>query len=207
MSLVQRSDNEKHILPFIIDSDEENDFNKDKERASVFCLTELEREKGGGFLRKTPPEKIQYIVEICHPFWIAPFNGKSVLIDGLNISEHFMSQETIPNLEEFLEKLNNNAKSRQAYSSFLSDNLNYFQISNEEEKTIFEGLITDQNFLSDFLEYFAHVNSINGSVANCVFITPAKTKAEIKTQIKEIENLRTKFLSEVAILLDIINQK
>jgi hypothetical protein len=57
-----RLKNEKNLLPFAtLAQASEEPFTKDAERAAVYCLAELDRDKGGGFFKKRPPEKLVFI--------------------------------------------------------------------------------------------------------------------------------------------------
>jgi len=82
---------EKTLLPFATLSPASGEsFTKDAERAAVFCLAELGRDKGGGFFKKRTPEKLVSIAEVYYPFWVAPFGRLVLLLDGLNVTSQFL---------------------------------------------------------------------------------------------------------------------
>ena len=118
----------KTLLPFAaLSQPTMAPFTKDAERAAVFCLAELDRDKGGGFFKKRAPEKLVFIAEVYYPFWVAPFGRIALLLDGLNVTSHSISYSVLPDLKVFKDKMNIRSETRQAYVTFLSNNLNYFQ--------------------------------------------------------------------------------
>ncbi|MFO7495677.1 MAG: hypothetical protein R6X05_08610, partial [Desulfobacterales bacterium] len=58
-------------------------------------------------------------------------------------------------------KLRSQQMTRQIYTSFLIDNQNYFQNSNTELTLKIEGLIEDDEFLIEFLEYTQQAKTID----------------------------------------------
>ena len=57
---------EKTLLPFAVSSQTDTEFFTDEvEKAAVLCISELDRETGGGFFRKQAPEKLVFLSNIC----------------------------------------------------------------------------------------------------------------------------------------------
>ena len=62
------------VLPFSIASENRKEpFSKEMEHAALFCLAELERNKGGGLILKQPAERMAFITEVGYPFWLIPW--------------------------------------------------------------------------------------------------------------------------------------
>ena len=76
-------------------------FTKDAERATVFCLAESGRSKGGGFFKKRAPEKLVSIAEVYYPFWVTHFGRLALLFDGLNVASHTINYPVLPDLKSF----------------------------------------------------------------------------------------------------------
>ncbi len=170
----------------------------------MFCLAELNRDKGGGFLIKHSPEKISFIAEVCYPFWLAPFADRTLLLDGLNLTSHTLNYTPLPDVESFRDNLLLNSKSKQIYTAHLSSNQNYFQASNDEQKRIIEGLVNDQEFIPDFINYVTEGEEYNNPLADCVLISPAHTIEEINSSIKSLEDFRSKLIFELKELKDVV---
>jgi DNA repair exonuclease SbcCD ATPase subunit len=96
------------------------------------------------------------------------------------------------------------SKTRQAYAAFLSNNLNYFQVSDNEEAKVIDGLITDADFLHEFMSYLNEAIMTEDPVVDSVLISPANDEAAILSITQELENLQSKFVGELRELNEII---
>jgi len=188
----------KTLLPFASYLQSENgSLQREFEKAAVFCLTELGRETGGGVFRKKPSEKIVFIAEVYYPFWIAPFRGFTLLFDGLNTSSHTMTYPAISDLQVFKTNLNQRSSTRQIYATFLSNHLSYFQISNSEQVKVIEGLISDIDFIREFMDYSKEATTTENSVTDSVLISPAHDEKQIMNNIQELEVSRSSVAREL----------
>jgi len=179
-------------------------FTKDAERATIFCLAELGRSKGGGFFKKRAPEKLVSIAEVYYPFWVTHFGRLALLFDGLSVASHTMSYPVLPDLKGFKDKMNFRSKTRQAYVTFLSNSITYFQPSENEERKVINGLITDADFLREFVPYLNEVVTTNTPVVDSVLISPTNNEAAILAITQNLENMRSKLAAEVTELNGII---
>ena len=196
---------QKNLLPFASYLQSENDsLRREVEKAAILCLTELGRETGGGLFRKRPPEKVVFIAEVYYPFWIAPFRGSAILFDGLNISSHTMTYPAVPDLQVFKDNLNQRSSTRQIFATFLSNHLNYFQDSNSEQHKVIEGLISDVDFLREFMEYSKEATITENPVTDSVLISPAHDEKQIMNNIQELEISRSRVAQELDELNEII---
>lgn len=188
----------KSILQFsILSPNRKKPFTKETERAAIFCLAELERTKGGGLVIRQPPEKLAFLAEVCYPFWLVTLGEIGLLFDGLNLNSHTLTYLTIPDVQVFLNNVNRSSKTRQAYMAFLSDNLNYFRVSGNEERKIIDGLITEPEFLHDFTSYLSEASPIETSLSDMVVISPTLDESSIFSITQELQNLKSKFVQEV----------
>jgi hypothetical protein len=201
----------KSILPFSTLSQNRVElFPKETERAAIFCLAELERAKGGGLVKKQPPEKLVFIAEVCYPFWLVTLEKIGLLFDGLSTTSHPLTYPTVPDAQAFLGGVNRSSQTRQAYMAFLSDNLNYFQLSGNEERMVIDGLITNPEFLHEFTSYLSRATTIRTSLPDMVVVSPTLDESSIFSIIEELQSLKSKFIEETNTLytsMKLINAK
>jgi hypothetical protein len=197
---------EKALLPFANCSQANIAFDNDVEKATVFCLSELNREKGGGFFKKQDAEKLVYISKVYYPFWLAPFKDATLLIDGLNVASHAITYPATPDLKAFMENLNSCSLTRQAYANFLSNNQNYFRDLGEGQKTVIQGLLNDAEFTVEFLNFAKEANKPDSPIVDAVLITPALDEAGVMAMLQNVEVTRQKLLEELASLTDTIKR-
>jgi hypothetical protein len=195
---------QKTLLPFIAKQQSQDRVISDEaEKAIVFCLAELDRQKGGGIFKRQSPEKVIFATEAYYPFWVAPFRNLTLLFDGLNLSSHAITYPSFPDTKAFMDNLTQRAASRQAYSAFLSDNLNYFQGSNGEQTQPVEGLVSDTEFLNEFIEYIKEAVTTDSAV-NGVLISPSQNETRIVETLGTLEKLHLKLEKELGELNEII---
>jgi hypothetical protein len=194
---------ERTILPFATSQTNEV-FNDDLEKAAVFCNAELNRQKGGGFLRKQEAEKLIFTSKVLYPFWMTAFRDSTFLIDGLNTSSHAITYQNLPDLKAFLETLKKQQMTRQVHTEFLSNNQNYFQISSDQQKLTIEGLINDPEFTEEFSEYTKKATTTDLPVTEAVIVTPALDEKGVFNMLQTVENTRLKLTEELSDLKEAI---
>jgi hypothetical protein len=195
----------KNLLPFAtLSPTSKGSFTKDAERAAIFCLAELDRDRGGGLFKKRDPEKLVFIAEIYYPFWLFQLESRVLLLDGLNVTSHSINYSPLPDLKAFRDNIGIRSETRQAYVAYLSNTLNYFQVSSNEKTEVIDGLITDVDFLNEFTLYLNEATTTEAPLVDSVLISPANDKAAILSRIQEIKNLRSKFVGELNELNEII---
>jgi len=188
----------KSVLPFsTLSQDREEPFSKETEKATLFCLAELERAKGGGLVLKHPPEKLDFIAKVCYPFWLVTLDEIGLLFDGLNTTSETLTYLIIPDIQVFIDDLKRSSITREAYMTFLSDNLNFFQASSNKKEKVIDGLIIDPEFLHEFNLYLTEVTQIEASLSNTVKVSPTLDESLIASNKAELQNLKSKFEGEV----------
>jgi predicted nucleic acid-binding Zn-ribbon protein len=200
---------EKNILPFATSPQGNMAFNGDVEEAAVFCLSELNREKGGGFIKKQDGESIIFISKLLYPFWIAPFKDFTILLDGLNVASSSITYPGLPDLSTMKIRLST-PMTWQVHTNFLTNNQNYFQNPNDEQKLTVEGLLKDGNFLSDFLNYANEAKQTDLQIMDAVVITPAFDDDGVTNMVQNVEKTRLKLSGELADLnesIRLLNQR
>ena len=190
-------------MPFAY-SQENEVFNGDLEKAAVFCTSELKREKGGGFFKKQDGENLIFISKILYPFWLAPFKDMTLLLDGLNIASCTINYSTLPDSKVFIENLKQRALTRQALANFLSNNQNYFQVSNNEQKLTVEGFINDKDFTMEFLNYTKNAPTTNLPIVEALLVSPALDEEGVFKMLQSVENTWLKLTEETSELYEVI---
>ena len=197
--------NEKSLLPFATLTQKSDDpITKDAERAAVYCLAELDRDKGGGLFKKRAPEKLIFIAEVYYPFWVAPFGSLSLILDGFALASHAIPYAVLPDSKVFTDEMKVRSETRQAYTTFLANNVNYFQVSGNEETKVVDGLITDAEFFEDFVPYLGETVKTKAPIVDSVLVSPAKDKDAVLLMLKELGDLQSKFIADVTELNGLI---
>ena len=192
---------EKLKPPFtVLAENRKEPFTESMEKAAVYCFAELEREKGGGLILKKKEEKTVFLAELHYPIWVAPWNGLGLVFDGLKQSSHSIAYKTFPDVKEFFEKASRSSKSIETYMAFLSDNLTYFQAPGEEKTAVFDALIADTIFLSEFSQYLSEAKPLEASEASAALISPHVDETMVSTVLEEFERLKKRFANEVSVL-------
>lgn len=192
------------LVPFTIPSqDRRRPFDRSMELAAVFCLAEINREKGGGLISKKSPEEILFISEICYPLWLLPWKGSTLLFDGFGTMNHTISFDILPDAGVFIHEIKGCADKFEAYSAFLNSNLDYFgNFSGKGQKDI-QGLIMDQPFSKDFFSYLPKIRHVRTSLRNATILSPVIDETAVKASVKELRDLRDALNNDVRNLRDI----
>lgn len=172
------------------------------ERAALYCFAELEREKGGGLILRKPEEKLVFLAEFCYPLWLIPWSRLSLLFDGLKTTTHTLTYRSIPNVKTFIENAQRSLKTLETYMAFLSDNINYFQVSSDEKAMAIDALIVQSDFLKEFDLYLSQAKEIETLSSEIVFLQPAIDESTISSMTQELENLKLDFKEDVDILYE-----
>jgi len=188
----------RFLLPFAVPAkDREEIFTKEMERAAILCLAESERGKGEGFILKKQAEKLIFVAEICYPVWLAPWRGRSLLFDGFGVETHTLTYDILPDVKAFINDIQGSAEKREAYSAFLSDALTYIQdFTGHEEKTM-KGLITNPDFIRDFVLYLQEAKAVQNPVLDKAFLSPTIDESTISSSVQDFLNLRTTLREDI----------
>lgn len=188
----------KLILPFSVPSSNRKEpFSKDMERATILCLAEAERSKGEGFVLKGPVEKLVFIAEVCYPLWLIPWRDTTLLFDGLGIVSHKLCYEVIPDVKSFVDGIQRSSETCEAYSAFLSSNLNYFRDSENMREKVVDGLVAEQELLQDFTLYLSEAKPVKAPIDDKVVLSPTIDESTVTSITEELQTLRTRFVEEV----------
>ena len=192
------------LLPFTIPSEKQGiPLDRKVELATIFCLAELGRDKGGGFISKRPSEEISFITKVYYPLWFVPWRRKSLIFDGLGIASHTISFDLLPDLGVFAREIRGSADNLEAYSTFLSHNMDYFKVVGEGQKVI-KGLMVDQKLTEDLLSLLPEAKPIQDSPRDEVLLSPLMDRAAVEASIKELSNFKRSLREDIRSLQRII---
>jgi len=189
----QVANTKKLLLPFSVSAkDRTLPFTEEMELATVLYMAESERKKGEGIILKKQPEELVFIAKSHYLIWLAPWDGRTLLFDGLGVSAHEFFYEVLPDVKTFINDIQGSAEKRQAYSAALTDHAHYFQSAQKtEEKTII-GLITSPDFIQGFQTYLADAEEVSElEIKEKVCISPVIDESTILSAVTELSGLRT----------------
>jgi len=188
----------RFILPFAtLAANRLKDFTKNMELAAILCLAESSREKGESHILKKTGEKLVFITEAYYPIWLIPYNGATLVFDGLGITSHTLYYDTIPDIKIFDKNIQENQKTTEAYSGTLARNTDYFKnFTGREEETI-EGLITTPNLIKDFMTYLPQMKETQRPLTTKAVLTPTIGDHEIQASIEQLSNLRKRINEDI----------
>src|SRR3990170_5094617 len=186
------------ILPFsVLSENRKEPFTPDLEAAALFALAELDRTKGGGLIVKQTEEKIEFIAKVGYPLWLFPWAETVLIFDGLNRSNYTLPYAAVPDVKAFVESLRRGSKTRETHLAFLSDNLNYFQVSATEKSLLVNALITSPEFLSEFDTYRREATNAEHQPTQMALLTPTIDESVISSETQELDNLHSSFQEDV----------
>jgi len=185
------------LLPFaVLAEDRRERFGKDMQYATIFCLAEMGRNKGGLILKKSP-EEIAFIAECCYPIWCAPWDRTTLFFDGLGLRRHTLSLDILPDMDAFIRDLNTSAGKPETYLDFLTRNISYFQNLAGMSKKFIDGLITDPDFLKDFASFFSKAKRVKAPMSDRAILTPFMDETVIRTWVDSLLQLRSNLETDV----------
>jgi hypothetical protein len=116
---------------------------------------------------------------------------------------------TIPDVNVFINDLNQRSDTRQIYSTFLSNHLGYFQEIRGEKAIVINGLIADLDFVREFMNYLKEATT-QTQVVDGVIVTPANTEEETVKKIEALNDSHNQFsltLEKLGETMKLLNAK
>lgn len=179
-------------------------FTEEMEKAAIYCFAEMERVKGGGLILKKPEEKIIFLAKFFYPFWLFPWDELNLVFDGLKTTAYTLTYKSVPDAKTFLENAQRSSKTMETYTTFLSDNVNYFQMSSEEKTMVMDALITEPSFLSEFSQCISEAGQFDVSASETALLSSIIDESLISSMLHELESLKSSFKANINILHECI---
>ncbi len=194
------------LLPFSVSGkDRVLSFTEEMERAAVLYMTESDRKKGEGILLKRPPEELKFIAESGYPIWLVPWDGQTLIFDGLGVSTHMFQYEVLPDVVKFKNDIQGSASKRKPYTAALTDHARYFEsVKSIDEKSV-SGLIATPDFIRDFQIYLVDAVEADESLAkNEGCLNPLVNESAILSSVREISELRVALERDIQNLREVM---
>jgi hypothetical protein len=183
------------ILPFAVQADSKEVFTSNMETASVLLLAEAKRRKLG-FLESS--EKIMSVSKMYYPLWLVPFEGNSLILDGLDAFSSSITYQKLPSLEAFLEDVERGASVREQFRLSLEKHKKTFKDFAESVEVKIDALISNKELLSAIFEYVKEAASSQPKENVTVILVPPKLDASTAVErAKQVLNLYSKVRSDV----------
>jgi len=160
------------VLPYAVeDADREKPFGYAMEVAAALCLAEAKRRKGG--ILGGPPERISFLSRLCYPLWAVPWEGGSLIVDGLGFSSYTLLHMKPSNVETFTEDLKRNTSVRRSYRGALKEHAQTFKNFVSSNRVPVEAVIGDEGLLPAIFESIKQsLSSREDATAPSVLIPP-----------------------------------
>jgi len=180
------------ILPFsVLSKDRKISFTKEMEMATIFYMGESDRKKGEGILLKKPLEELLFISECSYPIWLVPWRGRTLLFDGLGVSQHSLTYDVLSDVKTFVNDVEGSAKKLEAYSAALADHIHYFKSASKVEERTIRGLVTSADFVEDFSSYLSEAEETEQSERRAVCLSPVVDESSLAISLNELTELKT----------------
>ncbi len=180
----------KIFLPFAVPAKERyKPFTKDMEMAAIFYLAENDRKKSESRVLKKSGEKLNFIAETCYPLWLVPWKGKTLILDGLDLTNQSLSYDLLPDIKAFESDIQASSQSREAYCAALCQHINYFQNFAGKEEKVIEGLIKNSEFIQDLMVYLQDAEGPQSDTLKAI-LDPSLDDSEVSSSIEEFSDLR-----------------
>ncbi len=154
------------VLPYVVeDSTRKVRFSEDMEAAALLCIAEAGRKKKSGLLGKTV-ETLAFLSKLHYPFWAVAWGDDCLLIDGMGGVSSNIIYFKLPDVEAFIEHLKRSTAVEESYHSALRSHRETFSKFTSHSEVSMEGLIIDQELLSDMVA-FAKDGQAEADVSAC----------------------------------------
>jgi hypothetical protein len=139
------------VLPFITDRGGDTArLSSDMEVTALLCLAEAERRKSLGILRG-PVEALTVLSKLHHPLWAVPWGDGCLLVDGTRMVSSILQYAKPPDIEAFVEDLKRSSTVQELYRNTVKSHRETFSHFLSTTEILLEGLIMDEELLSDVL--------------------------------------------------------
>jgi len=187
------------ILPFAAPSkDRKISFTKEMEMATVFYMAESDRKKGEGLFLKKPLEELLFISECFYPMWLVPWQGRTLVFDGLGVAQHTFAYDVLPDVKSFVNDVEGSVEKLEAYSAALADHVHFFESATRVEERAVLGLVVSSDFIEDFSSYLAQAEATPLSEVRArLCLSPIVDESSIASSLNQLLELKTMLEKDV----------
>ncbi len=184
------------VLPYAVeDTDRKKTFGYDLEVATVLCLAEAKRKKGG--ILGGSPEKVSFILKTHYPLWAFPWEKNSLIIDGLEFFSSTVTYTRPPDIEYFTEDLKRNASVRELYKGALKRHAKTFEKFLTSTQIHLEAIMGEKTFLYDLLEHTKRGRVLKKREKPPSLIPPKLDEKTMQEKAEKLTNLWRQAQSEI----------
>lgn len=169
--------NKSLILPFALpEEDRKGSFSPNMEITSILALAEANRKKP--IIVDLFPEKIMFISKLHYPLWVVPWENRSLVIDGLQISSSNVSYMALPEIESFLNDVEHGKSDRTQFFNALNQHEHTFASFSETQSIQFNSIITDKALLAEIAQYIEETTAAKTDTPENIVLFPPRLDAE-----------------------------
>jgi len=168
---------ESLILPFAPPDEERKEpFSPNMETIAILALADANRKKT--MIIDLLPEKIMFISKLHYPLWIVPWENRSLLIDGMQISSSNIGYLALPEIEPFLESIERGKSDRTQFFNALNQHEQTFTSFSETRNIQCDSVITNRPFLAEIDEYIHETLTEKADTPDKLVLLPPRLDAE-----------------------------
>jgi hypothetical protein len=188
----------KFVLPFATPGENRvKDFTENMEMATIMCLAESGRDKVESHVLRRQDEKLVFIAEACYPIWLIPYEGATLIFDGLGLNLTTIPYDVVPETDAFNIALRAHSKTNETYITELARNVDYFRSFSRKEEIRIEGLMTSQSLMTDLATYLRQMKEAKKSLRAKIVLTPSVAKSEIRMSVRQLSNMKNRTLTDI----------
>ncbi|MEM0313044.1 MAG: hypothetical protein QXQ41_00620 [Candidatus Bathyarchaeia archaeon] len=169
------------ILPLIVSAagkSESIDF--DVEAAVSLLLAEAGRKRG----LLSSESEIAFLSKFYYPLWLAPVNGFSLVLDGLNAFSTSFTFNKLPDIKLFIEDVERGAFDRKQFWDSLEKHKKTFSGFVEKFDVKFGCLISDKELLSEIHKYLQ--DAVQPEAGGTLSVVLAPPRLDIKAASERV---------------------
>jgi len=197
------------LLPYLIEETEgKGACPIEMERAAILCLSEAKRKKPGILTGRS--EKISCISKLYYPLWGVPWNGRCIVIDGLDMLSSRIKHNVIPDVLMFIEDLNRSSSSFTLFLEVLKQHSRTFQRFASSRESHLKGIVSKSLILKSLPTILNEAEKISEEGNRAVFVPPiiSVEKAEEKAQdFIEQWNLLNSEVDSLHYAIEVLDEK
>lgn len=171
-------------LPFAVSAEKPfTPLTSTMELAVITFLTEAKRKKRP--LLGAADKKTLFVSKLNYPLWAIPWNNRSLILDGLDMSSSKTNQYDLPDVETFLDGVEDSKTIRVQFHRIVENHRNTFKEIAKTDQVHFNSLIADVELLSEIHEYVKEALGQEGKKQESSVLVPLKLD-----QTSAIENAK-----------------
>jgi hypothetical protein len=196
------------VLPYVVeDSGRKKSFSNDMEVGALLLLAEAERRKKTGIFRGAV-ETLTVLSKLHYPMWAVPWDGRCLLVDGMETVSYSLQYFKPPDIEAFVEHLKRSGTAQELYRTALRSHKETFSDFLSATQIVLGGLVTDRELLSDISAFVKDGQPQTGNLTS--LIQPkigVKEATRIGEKISEQHSMLQSEIKGLQFAIDTLNEE